>query len=85
MHAIEGKETLLGRRGELSENPDDLWEELTLAQKFSASSLTQFGYELVFIRNDKAGSVAVLMCNENIAVISKAGEINTESSIKLRS
>lgn len=84
MHAIAGKEALLERRDISSENCDDVWEELSLAQKFAASSLTQFGYELVFIRNDKVSSIAVLMCNESIATISKAGEINTAPNIKLR-
>lgn len=84
MHAIAGKEALLERRDISSDNCDDVWEELSLAQKFAASSLTQFGYELVFIRNDKVSSLAVLMCNESIATISKAGEINTAPYIKLR-
>lgn len=84
MHAIAEKEVLLERRGELSVNSDDLWEHLTLAQKFAASSLTQFGYELMFIRDDNTQNVAVLTCNENIATISKTGEINTAPNIKLR-
>jgi hypothetical protein len=84
MHAIAENEALLERRTILSENYDDLWENLTLAQKFSASSLTQFGYKLVFIRDDNISSVAVLQCNENIATISKAGEINTAPNIMLR-
>jgi len=84
MHAIAEREALLERRGEAAENSDALWEDLTLAQKFAASSLTQFGYELVFIRDDNVSSVAVLMCNDNIATISKAGEINTDPNIKLR-
>ncbi len=84
MHAIAEREILAERRAELSENLDVLWESLTLAQKFSASSLTQFGYELIFIRDDNISSVAVLMCNENIATISKVGEINTAPNIKLR-
>jgi len=84
MHAIADREALLERRRELSDNSDDLWEDLTLAQKFAASSLTQFGYELVFIRDDNVSPVAVLMCNESIATISKAGEINTAPNIKLR-
>ncbi len=74
----------LERRDSHSEQPD-VWEDLTLAQKFAASSLTQFGYELAFIRDCDANSLAVLMCNESIATISKAGEINTAPSIKLRS
>jgi hypothetical protein len=84
MHAIVEKEALLERRSESSEKSDDLWESLTLAQKFAASSLTQFGYELAFIREDNVSSVAVLMCNESIATISKAGEINTAPNLRLR-
>tara|TARA_B110000467_G_C18116715_1_gene365563 strand:- start:352 stop:606 length:255 start_codon:yes stop_codon:yes gene_type:complete len=83
MHAIVEKEALLERRAS-SDKSEDLWEGLTLAQKFAASSLTQFGYELTFIREDNISSVAVLVCNENIATISKAGEINTAPSIRLR-
>ena len=46
------REALLERRQEIAElMHDQLWEELTLAQKFAASSLTQFGYKLNFIRD----------------------------------
>ena len=83
MHAIVEKEALLERRSS-PESADELWETLTLAQKFAASSLTQFGYELTFIREDNIGSIAVLVCNGNIATISKIGEINTAPSLKLR-
>ncbi|QBG36079.1 hypothetical protein [Litorilituus sediminis] len=71
------------RRQEVSEQRD-VWEDLTLAQKFAASSLTQFGYELAFVRDCHGNSLAVLLCNNNIATISKAGEINTAPNIKLR-
>jgi hypothetical protein len=84
MHAIAEKETLLERRRESSEKSDDLWENLTLAQKFSASSLTQFGYELVFIRDVSSRNIAVLKCNDSVATISPSGEINTAPNIKLR-
>lgn len=79
------KEDSLERRNEmLGDNYDELWEELTLAQKFAASSLTQFGYELNWIRDSYATHVAILSCNENVAVISKGGEINTEPNISIR-
>ncbi len=81
---VLAEELSLERRESHSEQ-SDVWEDLTLAQKFAASSLTQFGYELIFIRDSQANSLAVLMCNENIATISKAGEINTAPSINLRS
>ncbi|MCJ8296588.1 MAG: hypothetical protein MJK15_19515, partial [Colwellia sp.] len=71
------REDLLERRQPTSGDFDDLWEELTLAQKFAASSLTQFGYKLNFIRDFFDTNISLLSCNENIAVISKLGEINT--------
>ena len=78
------REDLLERRQPILADFDDLWEELTLAQKFSASSLTQFGYKLNFIRDFYDSHIAVLSCNENIAVISKGGEINTHPNIDIR-
>ena len=78
------REDLLERRLPTQGDFDDLWEELTLAQKFAASSLTQFGYKLNFIRDFHDTHMAVLSCNENIAVISKGGEINTHPNIEIR-
>lgn len=78
------REELLERREETLSHTDELWENLTLAQKFSASSLTQFGYKLSFIRDHHHTHVAILSCNENIATISKSGEINTHPNIKIR-
>ena len=56
------------------------WNRLSLAQKFSASSLGKFGYELSFVRNENGRSIAVLMCNGGVAVITEDGEINCSSS-----
>jgi len=61
-----------------------LWDKLSLAQKFAASSLTQFGYDLAFIRNSSMGSLAVLMCDGNVATISDEGEIDTSPTITIR-
>jgi hypothetical protein len=55
-----------------------------LAQKFSAKSLGDFGYELNFIRNDEGHSLAVLRSDSSIAVITEDGDINTSPSIKMR-
>ncbi|GAA0820599.1 hypothetical protein GCM10009111_26340 [Colwellia asteriadis] len=60
------------------------WNKLSLAQKFSASSLGQFGYELSFVRNEQGRSLAVLSCRGGIAVIAEDGEINTSPNIKIR-
>lgn len=60
------------------------WSKLSLAQKFSASSLGKFGYELRFVRNEQGHSIAVLMCNSSVAVINEDGDINTSPNIKIR-
>ena len=78
------REDLLERRLPTQGDFDDLWEELTLAQKFAASSLTQFGYKLNFIRDFYDSHIAVLTCNDNVAVITKGGEIDTHPNIQIR-
>jgi hypothetical protein len=60
------------------------WEKLSLAQKFSANSLGQFGYELKFIRNEEGSSLAVLSCNGCITVINEDGSIDTHPTIIIR-
>ncbi|WP_044839285.1 hypothetical protein [Thalassomonas viridans] len=77
------RDTLLERRHHC---PDKamLWDKLTLAQKFAASSLTQFGYDLAFIRCSRAGNLAVLMCNRDAATITAEGDIDTRPEIAIR-
>jgi vacuolar-type H+-ATPase subunit E/Vma4 len=60
------------------------WSKLSLAQKFSASSLGKFGYELLFIRSENGRSLAVLSCNGGVAVVSEDGDINTTPNVKIR-
>ena len=60
------------------------WSKLSLAQKFSASSLGKFGYELCFVRNEKGSGIAILTCNGGIAIITEDGDINTCPEINLR-
>ena len=60
------------------------WTKLSLAQKFSASSLGKFGYELTFVRHNNGHSLAVLQCRGGIAVISQDGEIDTSPNIAIR-
>lgn len=74
---------IIERRGESPEQ-SVWWSKLSLAQKFSASSLGKFGYELLFVRNDNGKSLAVLKCNGGIAVISEDGDINTSPNITIR-
>ncbi len=68
-------------------NPDlsILWDKLTLAQKFAASNLNQFGYDLAFIRSSEIGCMAVLLSNDDrIATVMSDGEINTAPDIQVR-
>lgn len=60
------------------------WNKLSLAQKFSASSLGKFGYELAFVRNEQGRCVAVLTCASGLAVITEDGDINTSPNINIR-
>lgn len=83
MPAVLEREILLERRQYIPEQ-SNLWDKLSLAQKFASSSLTQFGYELAFIRREKSGSVAVLLCGNHPATIAIDGEINTSPNITIR-
>lgn len=78
-----GKSPLVDRR---SQDPEqaEYWDKLSLAQKFSASSLGKFGYELSFIRYVNDGKMAVLQCDGKIVTIFEDGEIDTSPDIKIR-
>lgn len=84
MQAMAQREALLERRQQ-NVVVDTLWGKLSLAQKFAASSLAQFGYDLTYIRNSNAGNMAILLCNGNAATISSEGEIDTSPDIHIRS
>lgn len=85
MQASVQREALLERRAQNDAATDTLWNKLSLAQKFAASSLTQFGYDLTYIRNSSVGNLAILLCNDNAATISIEGEIDTSPNIVIRS
>ena len=83
MQALAEREILLERRLQ-NISTESLWGKLSLAQKFAASSLSQFGYDLSYIRNRKTESLAIMLCNGNAATISSEGEINTSPDIVIR-
>jgi hypothetical protein len=84
MQVINRREFLLERR---QQNPvvESLWGQLSLAQKFAASSLVQLGYDLHFIRNSNTDNVAVFLCDGLTATISSEGEVDTDPDINTRS
>ena len=77
------RETLLERRHHSPEK-SLLWDKLTLAQKFAASSLSQFGYNLAFLRCSRDGNLAILLCNQEAATITAEGDIDTKPQIIIR-
>ncbi len=83
MEALSEREVLLERR-HYSHEQNSLWDKLSLAQKFAASSMTQFGYDLSFIRNSNNGSVAILQCGGKTATINDEGEVNSAPNIIIR-
>jgi hypothetical protein len=83
MQALSDRETLLERR-QYTHEQVTLWDKLSLAQKFAASSMTQFGYDLSFIRNSNNGSIAVLQCNDKAATINSEGDVDTSPDIIIR-
>ena len=82
--STEKKRDVLIERRQHDTDPD-LWHKLTLAQRFSASSLTNFGYHLTFIRSCEAGSFAVLIKNGYCTTISDNGDIDTNPVLHIRS
>lgn len=60
------------------------WDDLNLAQKFSVAELQRFGYDLLFVRHQTNGSMAVLSAGAKLAAIDMDGQINTEPEVMLR-
>ena len=60
------------------------WNKLTISQKCAANSLTQFGYELSFIRNQNNESLAVMTCSDNVATVNADGDIDSSPNIVIR-
>ena len=84
MEALSTRELLLERRNSTTAQAN-LWTRLTLAQKFAASSLTQFGYDLAFIRDaNNNGGLAILICNDSSATINGDGDVDTDPQIVIR-
>lgn len=83
MEELKVRDPLIERR-HYQANHNDLWTNLTIAQKFSASSLTQYGYELAYIRRSNTESLAIMLLDGNATTINGEGEIDTSPNITLR-
>lgn len=81
---MQAQENPMLERRQASPEHSVWWNKLSLAQKFSASSLGKFGYDLSFVRNENGHNIAVLTCSSGIAVITEDGDINTSPNINIR-
>jgi hypothetical protein len=75
--------TVLDRRHS-SPSKSSLWNQLTIPQQFSSSSLNNFGYDLAYIRDSNTNPMAILLCGSKVAVIDPDGDINTDTNITIR-
>ncbi len=60
------------------------WEHLNYAQKFSVSSLFQFGYDIEFVRSSDNHSVVVMSLDDVNVTVNQDGLIDTQPNIKVR-
>ncbi len=60
------------------------YERLTLAQKYSAAELFQYGYLLKFIRGKGVTSFAIFINEGKVATVDYSGEIELNPNIKVR-
>jgi len=60
------------------------YDKLSLAQKFSVSKLSQFGYDLLYVRKETYGLIAILKSRTTFVTVCHLGEINTSPNILMR-
>ena len=77
-------QTALIERRQSTRELQPFWDELNLAQKFSAAELQRYGYELAFVRHESSGNLAVLRAGDRFAAINQEGEIDTAPKILIR-
>ncbi len=61
-----------------------LLKELSVAQQCSLSEISHFGYTLSFVRQTPEGKLAVVQLGDASITIDEEGEIDHNSSIKIR-
>lgn len=77
---LELETTPINRR-QVHNNQDTDWDQLTLSQQFSVSSLCQFGYMLTSIRFINNMPLAILKLAGKVATINAEGMINIKPDI----
>lgn len=74
----------LQERRQTEKDLNHFWNELNLAQKFSAAELQRYGYELKFVRTLATGKIAVLEYDGKLASIDLEGSIDVNPKIVVR-
>ena len=81
MQALSTNDVLQERRNFTPEK-SSLWNKLSFSQKIAATKLTQFGYDLMYLRDN--GSIAILICGDSVAIVDSDGDIDTSSNVTIR-
>jgi hypothetical protein len=72
-------------RRQYNPKSSDLWAYLTLEQRHAVSNLSNFGYELKFIRKvEGVHGIAFLFCGENKATVDLDGNIQSDPPFNIR-
>lgn len=80
--ASESSHTIDNRVKTYDQN--SMWGKLNLSQRYSASSLGQFGYTLSHVRTFGQSTMAIMKQNDKMATINNLGAINTNPGVKRR-
>ncbi len=65
-------------------NQHALWNCLSDSQKLGATGLSNFGYELVFVRKESADQIAIMLNGNSLATVNESGDIDTNPEINIR-
>ena len=72
-------------RRQYNPKSSDLWPYLTLEQHNAVQTLSNFGYELKFIRKLEGNhGTAFLFCGDNKATVTMDGDIDSDPKIDVR-
>ncbi|MEW6984482.1 hypothetical protein AAD001_17680 [Colwelliaceae bacterium 6471] len=78
------KENVIQERRHNNPGKSGLWNKLSITQKFAATGLTQFGYDLSFVRKSDSGNMAIMLCGNNAATVNSEGDVDTSPEITIR-
>jgi len=76
--------TAIQERRLTAKSINDLWEPLTVAQKYAVAELLRYGYQLKFVRQAHSYQVAIMELAGKVAAINSDGQIDTAPQLLLR-